>query len=115
MTSIKRNPITGHTRTCFCRWCKASINKPIKTTRAEKVKVLIDACLKLVGEPDCLCYPVKDVYGLKDKDDITAPLWTESGLYGRVGKEAARTLLAWRDGVIRALESLDVDAPREGN
>ena len=45
---------------------------------------------------DCLAYPEKDVCGEHEQDDAEAPFWSECGLYGRVGKEAARTLLARR-------------------
>lgn len=58
----------------------------------------------LTSEPGDLAYPARDVYGFCRRDDREAPLWTEGGLYGRVGKGSARTLLGRRK---RALEMLD--------
>lgn len=43
----------------------------------------------------------KDVYGNKvSKEDLDAPLWTEAGLYGRVGKDLARELLGRRQEIL---------------
>ncbi len=63
------------------------------------------AAEKMVSEPDCLEYPKGDVWGMHEKGDAEAPLWTEAGLYGRVGKEAARTLLAWHRKLRAALSA----------
>ena len=64
---------------------------------AEEERIRLRAALdEMTSEPGDLLYPERDVYGETGDDDENgvAPLWTEAGLYGRVGKDAARTLLA---------------------
>ena len=71
---------------------------------------LYKALLRMTSEPSDLVYPELDANGLDGSeeqngdDDSAAPLWTEAGLYGRVGKEAARTMLASYNIAIAALE-----------
>lgn len=68
------------------------------TARADLADAV--AALKdVLDAPEC-AYPESDCYGLCE--DADAPLWTEAGLYGRVGKDAARTLLR-KLAVARAL------------
>jgi hypothetical protein len=70
---------------------------------ADEPDKLVQAAKEMIKDPLDLDYPQKDVYGFCSKDEIDAPFWTESGLYGRVGKEAARTLLARRKRLCEAL------------
>lgn len=65
-----------------------------------------EAAEQLIEEPDMLSYPQRDVYGSCIKEDREAPLWTECGLYGRVGKDAARTLLALHRKLRESLQAL---------
>ena len=74
---------------------------------ADEPDKLVDTAKEMIKEPLDLDYPQKDVYGYCSKDDIAAPFWSESGLYGRVGKEAARTLLARRHRLCEALGIAD--------
>ena len=72
-----------------------------------------EAFAALLSEPGDLDYPVEDVYS--DGPDVDgngdAPFWSEGGLYGRVGKEAARTLLARHRRAMEALAALSAPAP----
>lgn len=70
----------------------------------ERIEELEDVLRDLISNDiDCLCYPDVDVYGYCLEEDIAAPFWSECGLYGRVGKEAARTLLARHKRACRVL------------
>ena len=74
-----------------------------------KLDAIIKAATALIQDPSDLAYPARDGYGSCRREDREAPLWTESGLYGRVGKEAARTLLARRRMLKEALIAWGVD------
>lgn len=67
------------------------------------------ALVVLTAEPGGLSYPIRDVYGSSVATDRAAPLWTEAGLYGRVGKEAARTLLARHRRAVEAIVAAPFD------
>lgn len=72
------------------------MTKETKTELKRRIKELEIALKNMVADPGDLAYPAKDVWGHKPlKEDYEAPLWTECGLYGRVGKEAARTMLVF--------------------
>jgi hypothetical protein len=76
----------------------------------------VEAFRALLSEPRDLDYPVEDVYG-EGPDmggNAEAPFWSEAGLYGRAGKEAARTLLARHRKATAALAALDALAAKKG-
>lgn len=49
----------------------------------------LDAIETLLSEPGDLLAPDTGPGGLWEEGDETFPFWSEAGLYGRVGKEAA--------------------------
>ena len=61
---------------------------------------LLDSCANMLEPLEDMDYPDKDVYGSNGRKgkvgerDCDMPFWSEGGLYPRIGKEAARTLLA---------------------
>ena len=60
-----------------------------------EIRGLVEAAAKMLEDPSDKYYPRVDCYASGDeRQDAKAPMWTEAGLYGRFGKEAARTLLA---------------------
>lgn len=74
----------------------------------EDIRLLILAASKLLQEPGYADYPLKDCYGSNGKPlskdgEAHAPFWSEVGLYGRVGKEAGRTLLTWHEKLRKAV------------
>jgi hypothetical protein len=74
----------------------------VEKLREAVIDFLSDEEGKNVGD-----YPVKDIWGRKpEEEDLDAPLWTEAGLYGRVGKDLARTLLGKREYILSLLASL---------
>lgn len=78
---------------------EAASSKLSASEQSRELSNLIDACRRMLLPIDCQEYPMKDVYGSNGKKgkvgerDIDMPFWSEAGLYPRVGKEAARTLL----------------------
>jgi hypothetical protein len=82
----------------------AGVTKYIPADEPDK---LVQTAKEMIAEPLDLDYPQKDVYGYCSKDEIDAPFWSESGLYGRVGKEAGRTLLVRRKRLCEALGIAD--------
>lgn len=75
------------------------------------IGAIAKAARDLAGEPGDILYPESDVYSLHLREDTEAPLWSEAGLYGRVGKEAARTLLAHHASLLAVLGDADANHP----
>jgi len=76
-----------------------------------RLQRVVEAASHLAKDPADKSYPIVDCYESGDeKDDAKAPMWTEAGLYGRFGKEAARTLLARHRKLADALADLDLPA-----
>lgn len=73
---------------------------------------LLTSAQLIITEPDMLSYPKKDVYNQHSKEDSLAPFWSEAGLYGRVGKDAARTLLIRKLMLQQAINAL-IEAPMD--
>ena len=79
---------------------------PASARRAADIEKAFAAIGDLLSEPhDLDAPPALLATGMWAKEDADAPFWSEAGLYGRVGKEAARTLLVRHR---RATEALDL-------
>ncbi len=100
---------------CMCS-CIAALEDLLSALsadrRLEEAEAAREAVLALLSEPGDLEYPVEDVYseGPDVDGNGDAPFWSEAGLYGRVGKEAARTLLARHRRATEALAALSTPA-----
>lgn len=84
---------------CDCGTCLIDAALPSLLAVAEAAEAVM-------ADVHDLAYPESDVYGLAEPGDVNAPLWSEAGLYGRLGKEAARTVLARVNALRAALDEL---------
>ena len=91
----------------FGAWLMVPV-RPMGTPADAATEAVREAFRVLLSEPGDLDYPVEDVYseGPDVDGNGDAPFWSEAGLYGRVGKEAARTLLARHRRATEALAAL---------
>lgn len=105
---MNKNLRTSDEGTSYCTQCE------MYARRIELLEAVVLAARDIKDEPSCLGYPIRDVYGSSIKEDRSAPLWTESGLYGRVGKEAARTLLARHRILCEKLAALNREPGERG-
>ncbi len=79
---------------------EAFIKQTIKEVEERNAKV-VNLMLVFLGEHPDIQFPEKDVWGMRPLDgDKEAPLWSEAGLYGRIGKDTARDLLRIRKNIL---------------
>lgn len=90
------------------RALRALLAEPAPVAQVGEVMEAAEAFRLLLSEPSDLESPASLVAtGMWEKGDSEAPFWSEAGLYGRVGREAARTLLARHRRATVALAALD--------
>ena len=84
-------------------WNRVALAPARLAEATEALRGLVEAAQQMVrNDVELLSFPKIDAYGEKPlKEDIEAPIWSEAALYGRFGKDAARTLL----GRVERLES----------
>lgn len=81
---------------------KAKASVELAIDKFPEVKQLLTASANMLRPLEDMAYPEKDVYGHNGNKGKAGergcdmPFWSEGGLYPRVGKEAARTLLSRR-------------------